>query len=296
MSVSTIVPLDHRAVMTVGGADREAFLQGLVSADLAPVSPETAVWGALLTPQGKFQHDFFAVAQDGRYLLDCEAGDRLMDFGRTLHKYKLRSAVDLGIADGWHVLAAFGGDRPAVEEGTVFADPRLPAAGWRILTPLSAEAVAAANGAALGTGADYDAMRIPAGLPDGARDMQPGKAILLENGFDELHGVDWQKGCFMGQELTARTKYRGLVKKRLFPVRLSVEGGDAPEPGTQVLLDGQDAGELKSVAGADALALLRLAKVKDSRDRNLPLVAGAATVAVEIPDWMSDVLQTEASA
>ncbi len=287
MSVSTIVPLEHRAVMTVGGADREEFLQGLVSADVTHVSPEQAVWGALLTPQGKFQHDFFAVAQDDRYLLDCEAGDRLMDFGRTLHKYKLRSAVDLGIAQGWRVLAAFEGEQPSVAEGVVFADPRLPGAGWRILTPLTADAVAEANGANLGTRADYDAMRIPAGLPDGARDMQPGKAILLENGFDELHGVDWRKGCFMGQELTARTKYRGLVKKRLFPVRLRVDGGAAPEPGAQVLLDGQDAGELKSIIGSDALALLRLAKVGDARSRNLPLTAGAATLEVDIPDWMS---------
>jgi len=296
MTVSTIVPLDHRAVMTVGGPDREEFLQGLVSADVTQVSAESAVWGALLTPQGKFQHDFFAVLQGDRYLLDCEAGDRLMDFGRTLHKYKLRSAVDLGIADGWRVLAAFGGGRPAVEDGIVFPDPRLPAAGWRILTPLGAEAVAQRNGAILGTKDDYDAMRIPSGLPDGTRDMQPGKAILLENGFDELHGVDWKKGCFMGQELTARTKYRGLVKKRLFPVRLAVASGDLPEPGTQILLDGQDAGELKSVAGGRALALLRLAKVRDAKEQDLPLLAGAATVAVEIPDWMDDVLQPDGSA
>jgi len=117
--------------------------------------------------------------------------------------------------------------------------------------------------------------------------MQPDKAILLENGFDELSGVDWEKGCYMGQELTARTKYRGLVKKRLLPVRfIAQEGGEKPGPGTQVLFDERDAGEIKSVAGGIGLALLRLDAIEKAEIVGLPLTAGGVALQIVLPDWV----------
>ena len=126
--------------------------------------------------------------------------------------------------------------------------------------------------------------------------MQPGKAILLENGFDELHGVDWDKGCYMGQELTARTKYRGLVKKRLFPVELSFHGSDRSlAPGSEVLWEGRAAGEIKTVVGTRALALLRLAQVRDAAAAGRPLSAAGADVQVRVPDWMAGVLGQDAA-
>ena len=116
-------------------------------------------------------------------------------------------------------------------------------------------------------------------MPDGSRDLTVDKALLLENGFDELNGVDWQKGCYMGQELTARTKYRALIRKRLFPVRVE---GALPAPGTSIHKDGQEVGELRSGSGTRALAMLRLDAVKAGQ----PLTADGASLVPEIPGWM----------
>jgi len=286
MTDKVLIPLTDRGVISVGGPDRVDFLQGLVSNDVERIKDGHAVWAALLTPQGKFRHDFFLVADGDTILIDCEGGDRLMDLGRTLHKYKLRSDVALGISEGWSVLAALG-DAPAVDDGVAFADPRHPDMGWRVLTPKSAQALADETGFSLGNRPDYDAVRIPLGLPDGSRDMLPDKAILLENGFDELSGVDWNKGCFMGQELTARTKYRGLVKKRLLPVRFG-PGAKAgvPEPGTQVLFDDRDAGEIKSVSDGVGLALLRLEAIEKAMAAGQPMTAGGVAVQVAAPAWL----------
>ena len=126
---------------------------------------------------------------------------------------------------------------------------------------------------------DYDALRIRLGVPDGSRDLEVERSTLLENGFDELGGIDWDKGCFMGQELTARTKYRGLVKKRLVPVEID---GPAPAPGTPVTADGKDAGVVRSVADGLGLglALIRLEHLE------APLSAGAARLTVRKPAWM----------
>ena len=115
------------------------------------------------------------------------------------------------------------------------------------------------------------------GVPDGSRDLQVEKAILLENGFDELHGIDWDKGCYMGQELTARTRYRGLIKKRLLPVRFD---GPTPAPGSQVTCEGKDAGTLCSSIGDRGLALLRLERLDG------PLLAGGTLLKPEPPDWI----------
>jgi hypothetical protein len=125
----------------------------------------------------------------------------------------------------------------------------------------------------------YDALRLGLGVPDGSRDLPVEKALLLESGFDELNGIDWQKGCYMGQELTARTKYRALIRKRLFPVRIE---GALPAPGTSIYKDGQEVGELRSGSGQRALAMLRLEAVTAGQK----LLAGDVGVLPEIPAWM----------
>ena len=142
-----------------------------------------------------------------------------------------------------------------------------------------AAALLAARGCAEAPVDAYEALRLELGVPDGSRDLPVEKALLLESGFDELNGVDWKKGCYMGQELTARTKYRGLVKKRLFPVRIE---GALPVPGTIVELEGQDVGELRSGAGDRAIAMLRL----DAARGDGPLTSGGARIVPEIPAWM----------
>lgn len=261
--------LAHRGVITVGGADRHAFLQGLVSNDVMRVDAEHALWSAFLTPQGKYLHDFFMIEIGEVLHLDCEGGDRLMDFGRRLHKFKLRSAVDLGVADGMAVVALWGdgiagalglegvpGAGRPFEGGAVYMDPRLAAAGARAMMPADAVAgVLAERGFEAATPEAYDRIRLELGLPDGSRDLVVEKSILLESNFDVLNGVDWDKGCYMGQELTARTRYRGLIKKRLMPVAVS---GAAPAPGTVLMRDGKEAGEMRSSRDGLGLALVRL--------------------------------------
>jgi len=297
MTENRYVKLSERGLITVGGPDRKEFLQGLISNDIEQVSPERAIWAALLTAQGKYLHDFFIVEIDDVFYLDCEA-ERLMDLGQRLSRFKLRAEVDLGIADGFGVWACYGpealaradlesdpGIARSLAEGTVYCDPRISDIGARAaLSAKSAGAYWQKLGIEPGSAADYDRLRISLGLPDGSRDMVVEKAILLENNFDPLHGVDWNKGCYVGQELTARTKYRGLIKKRLIPVEIS---GDTPEIGTQVTADGRDAGEVRSLAGGLALALIRRDKLDLSVEQGVPLVAGNATLTPRLPEWQS---------
>lgn len=276
--------LPHRSVISVAGADRVEFLQGLISNDTRKVAPGRAIWAALLTPQGRFLNDMFVADAGGdTFLLETER-DRAPALAKKLKMYTLRSKVtveDLGAS--MEVAAAFGDDAArALDLGlAAFADPRLETLGVRVLAPAGqASALLVARGFDEAPLAAYDALRLPLGVPDGSRDLQVEKALLLENGFDELNGVDWKKGCYMGQELTARTKYRALVKKRLFPVRVD---GPLPEPGTPVLRDGQEVGELRSGTGDRALAMLRL---DAASDHGAALTAAGARILPEIPSWM----------
>lgn len=285
--------LTDRGVLTVAGADRESFLQGLVSNDVAVAMQGQPVWAALLSPQGKYKHDFFILADGDRLLLDCEGGDRLMDLGRTLRKFILRSDVTLGIEKGVSAFVAWGEDAAGLSDakgvadfagGKCFTDPRLKSMGARILAPAEpARAALLDAGLAEGTVEAWHAWRIAMGVPDGSRDMDVEKSILLEAGFDELHGIDWKKGCYMGQELTARTKYRGLVKRRLVPVRVD---GDGASAGADITLDGRIVGTLKSVALPErmALATLRLDAIKQDKE---PLKSGDAVLVPDVPEWLS---------
>ncbi len=287
-------PLPHRGVLAVGGADRRGFLQGLISNDIEAVRPDRAAWAAMLTPQGKFLHEFFILERGDVLLLEGEAA-RLEDLKRRLGIYRLRAKVTLAIEDHLRVYAAIGdgaaqrlglaaaaGAAAPFADGMACVDPRLPAMGARVLLPAgTSEGVLADAGFAAAALADYDRLRITLGLPDGSRDLPVEKAILLENGFDELGGVDWNKGCYVGQELTARTRYRGLIKKRLLPVRIE---GPAPEAGTPLRLDDREAGEMRSAADEVGLALLRLEHLERARAEGLR--AGAARLFPDVPEWV----------
>jgi len=292
MAQANFVLLAERGILAVSGPDRRLFLQGLVSNDIEKVSQQRAVYAALLTAQGKYLHDFIMVEEGEAIWLDAEAA-RLADLKRRLSLYRLRAKVEIAERPELAVAAAFGDgalaalglpETPGAARpdggGVVLTDPRLAALGGRAILPRE-DLPAALAGAGLREAeiADYDRHRLALGIPDGSRDLVPEKSILLEAGFDELNGVDWQKGCYIGQELTARTKYRGLIKKRLFPVRID---GTAPPPGTMVTLDGKDAGEMRSAGDGLGLALLRLDCVATS----CALAADAATLTPLRPDWM----------
>lgn len=262
--------LPGRGVVEVTGEDRIPFLQGLVSNDVTRAAPGAAVWAALLTPQGKWLADFFILPDGARLLLDCarEAAPGLVT---SLSRFRLRSRVALRDASAeFAVHAGWGGATPP-EGATAAPDPRLPEAGWRALLPAPLPADATPD--------DYDRHRLSLGLPDGAPDMERERSVLLEGGFDELSGLSWSKGCYMGQELTARTKYRGLLKRRLFPVAVE---GPAPPPGTPVTRDGAEVGEMRSARDGQGLALLRI----EAAEAGAPLRCGEAVLTPRIPGWM----------
>jgi folate-binding protein YgfZ len=284
--------LDDRSILAVSGADRRIFLQGLVSNDVEKVGPRQACYAALLTAQGKYLHDFMMIELGGAVLLEAEAG-RLGDLKRRLSMYRLRAKAALDERPELAVAAVFGeGARAAMglsEEpgsarpfasGVAFVDPRLAALGVRCILP-NTDLRSALEGAGLAeTGFPvYDRLRLELGIPDGGRDLVPEKSILLEAGFDELNGVDWQKGCYVGQELTARTKYRGLIKKRLMPVEID---GPAPGPGTIVTAEGREVGEMRSSRDGLGLALLRIEPVVEGKH----LKAGDTTLVPAKPGWM----------
>jgi len=265
---------EQRGLVAISGDDRSEFLQGLVSNDVRRVAAGHAVYAALLTPQGRFLHDFFIAAIGDTLYLDCEA-QRRDDLRRRLSIYRLRSKAILTDATVEFAVALLYGadlrerlglnDEPGAakpwEGGVVYIDPRLPALGARAILPrVQAAEILARAAVAPGNAVDYDRLRLSLGVPDGSRDLPVEKAILLENGFDELHGIDWQKGCYMGQELTARTRYRGLVRKRLLPVEID---GPLPAPGTPVMAGDKEAGEMRSGIDGLGLALLRLEHLDD---------------------------------
>jgi folate-binding protein YgfZ len=264
--MAKLAALPRRGVIEIAGEDRVSFLQGLVSNDVTEAVPGRAVWTAMLTPQGKYLTDFFILTDGDRLLLDVELAQRGALVQR-LSRYRLRAKVTIRPADELSVFVAWDG-APAVDAITA-PDPRLPEAGWRILAtnPLAVTAEAA----------DWDRHRLAFGLPDGTRDHEPDKTLLLEAGFDELHGVSWTKGCYMGQELTARTRYRNLVKRRLVPVAVD---GPLPAPGTPVLRDGIEVGTMRSGLGQAGLAKLRLDALTGT------LECGDANLTPRVPAWM----------
>ena len=277
-----------RAFVRVVGDEAVEFLQGLISQDTHKITLDHTAYGALLTPQGKFLHDLFLTKLANGFLLECER-ERRIDLVTRLKRYRLRAKIDIEPDDDFAVAVIWGeGASAAVGlagqpgstfiEGTrtTYVDPRLAALGMRIID--APNALTAPSFAAESSVDAFRACRLALGIPEGSGDILVDRGFLLENGFDELNGVDWQKGCYVGQELTARTKYRGLVKRRLMPVRIE---GEPPEPGAKIEADGRDAGEIRSVAGEWALALIRLDAWRDGA----AMTSGTTTVIPQKPDW-----------
>ncbi|MDF1721490.1 MAG: hypothetical protein P1U65_12510 [Minwuia sp.] len=266
----TIVRIPDRGVLQIGGEAAEAFLQALVTNDVTDIPVGKAVYAALLTPQGKFLHDFFVTpAADGMSLLLEGEAPRLGDLKRRLTMYKLRSKVSIDDASAnWHVLAS-AGTIAAADGALVFDDPRHPAMGQRALWPVDLPLPDVSDDTA-----SYHARRVALGVPDGSRDIEVEKNFMLESRFDQVNGIDFRKGCYVGQEITARSKYRGNVRKMLLPCRVD---GDLPAAETEVTVDGKSVGTVRSGAGNHVLAMLRLDRPEGT------LLAGGATLTVTDP-------------
>jgi folate-binding protein YgfZ len=243
-----------RALLRIGGEEARDWLQSLVTNDVRRLAPGRGVYAALLSPQGKYLFDFLlADAGDGTVLLDA-AADRIGALGQRLGMYRLRRRVTVEPCALEVALVWGGAGAPEAPGALALRDPRAEGLGWRLYAPDAAAAVAAA-GAAPATRADWDALRVAQAVPESGVELIPEDSYILEAGFDRLNGVDFRKGCYVGQEVTARMRHKTELRKGL--VRVAVEG-EAPPPGTPVLdAEGRPAGQLFTVAGGEGLAHLR---------------------------------------
>ena len=286
MAAKRYLALTDRALVRIAGEDARGFLQDIISNDIEKLGPATAIHAALLTPQGKYLHDFFAFEHATAIHLDCEA-ERRDDLMKRLKRYRLRAKIDVEENDALNLFALTGdGVREMAGPfagGILYADPRLTELGARAALPEGGAAALEADGFEPMARDDYERLRIGHGVPDGSRDLVVDKALLLESGFEELAGVDFEKGCYVGQEVTARMKHRGLVRKRLLPVEID---GPAPAPGTAILRGETAVGEMRSSVEGQGLALLRLEDAERAAAGEVPLLAGEARVRPRKPDWI----------
>jgi len=292
------VVLQNRGVLKIEGADRYNFLQGLITQDIKSLTRDHAVYSAFLTPQGRYQYDFFMIEINDAIYLDVEI-NRMEDLLCRFKIYKLRSQVILSDeTSAWTVILLLG-DQPnnafeleadlgktlLYEAGIVYVDPRLKTLGLRSILPAHFDvSCLEAKGFRKAKFTEYDCLRLSLGVPDGSRDMKIDKAIPLECNLDELNAIGWKKGCYMGQELTARTKYVGLVRKRLIPV--IIEGEPPLDPEDPIIFEGEKMGYLHSRCENRGLALLRLEGLKKVILGKERLQLGETFLIPYIPDWM----------
>jgi folate-binding protein YgfZ len=267
--------LDDRAVISLSGPEARGFLQNLISNDVETLSPGAGLYAALLSPQGKIGFDFFLVEGDGALLLDvaATARDALL---KKLKLYRLRARVEIEARDQLCVHAALAGHpdnrpTPYADRAITFADPRHPALPARSIGAVQ-EMPAGLPGAA-----PYHALRLALGVPE-ASDFGFEKIFALDGGLDELHAISFEKGCYVGQELTARMKHRATSRKRPLPV---VADGVVPPPGTAVTQDG-DIGEIIASHGGHGFAAIRLDKWDAARGAE----TGGMAVTLTKPDWL----------
>jgi tRNA-modifying protein YgfZ len=280
--------LADRGVVKISGDDARDFLNGLVTTDVTQLRPGLGRFGALLTPQGKITTDFLITevpaGHGGGFLIDCPRAlaQALAD---KLGFYKLRAKVVVeNLSDSLGVLAAWDGD-PSVTPDLAFADPRSAALGWRILVPEElTQKVADLIGADLADSAAYDAHRIASGVPRGGLDFTYGDAFPHETNMDRLHGVDFDKGCYVGQEVVSRMQHRGTARTRMIRVTLD---GPAPEPGAAIVAGDKPVGTMGSTAGHNGLAMLRVDRAAEALAAGVPLTSGGLTLHLAEPDELS---------
>jgi folate-binding protein YgfZ len=278
--------LPDRGVVKVAGDDARRLLHGLVTADVAKLAPGQARFAALLTPQGKIIADFIVTEAEagdgGGFFLDCPRAlaETLVE---KLTFYRLRAKVSIEDLSATLGVVAIWGGTGTTASGLLYPDPRLPALGLRCILPppLAAEA-SAELGAALVEADVYEAHRVALGVPRGGQDFIYGDAFPHETDMDQLGGVDFTKGCYIGQEVVSRVEHRGSARTRVVPVAYD---GYAPEAGMPVMAGDKNVGTLGSAANGRAVAMLRLDRAEDALAAGVALIAGGVTLRVVKPDW-----------
>jgi folate-binding protein YgfZ len=266
--------LDDRALVSVSGPDAEQFLQNIVTADLDALRPGEAKPSALLTPQGKILFDFL-VSRNGEnaFQLECRA-DITDDFVRRLTLYKLRAKVEISKQHESLVTVSWGNESGASEpDSSWLRDTRFPHSSPARRTYEAK--------AAHGDAAAWHAFRIAYGVAESGADYALGDAFPHDVLLDQMGGVGFKKGCYVGQEVVSRMQHRGTARRRV----MIVSGDTLPVSGTDVAANGRALGTLGATAGGKALAILRIDRVKDALDAGTPIEAGGVAVSVAIPSW-----------
>jgi hypothetical protein len=277
--------LPDRGVLEVAGKDARKFLNGLITFDMGKVKHESACYAALLSPQGKIIVDFLVVGSappdDERFFLDCPRSLSTA-LAERLAFYKLRAKINMADrSDAVGVMALWDGAAGAAF-GLPYADPRLPGLGWRCIAAPKAAEAAAAFGAELTDAAAYEAHRIALGVPSGGLDFAYGDAFPHEADMDQLNGVDFRKGCFIGQEVVSRMEHRGSARTRVVPVAF---GGPPPTGGSAVTAGDKPVGTMGSTAAGRGLAMLRLDRVEEALAAGKALVADGTQLRLSKPAW-----------
>jgi hypothetical protein len=270
-------------VVRVSGEKAKSFLDNLITCDLGRVFPHTARLGALLTPQGKILFDFivFQAPEEigGGYYLDS-LKVFAPDLAKRLGFYKLRAKVAIeDLSDAMAVVAGWDEPRPEDEAGLVVEDPRLPDLGWRAIVAAQDAAEFAKDPADA-----YHARRIALGVPEGGRDFLFGDAFPHEALMDQLHGVDFDKGCYVGQEVVSRMQHRGTARTRLVPV--VYEGGFAADVGVEVMAGDKVLGKTGTGADGRGLLMIRLDRAADALSAGETIRAGGIPVQLQKPAWI----------
>lgn len=284
MSTSFVAPLPDRGVLQVSGYDARAFLHGLVTNDVEALKPGEARFAALLSPQGKILFDFFIYGKGESLLLDCPAA-QLSDLIKRLSIYKLRAKVVIEDVSSQFVVAAFWGESKTLGLAPVisaYADPRYEPMGWRLLVPREEVRALAGLTSAMESGADqYHAHRIALAVPEGGKDYTFGDTFPHEACYDQLNGVDFNKGCYVGQEVVSRMQHRGTARTRI----IAVEADGPLASGSDVTAGDYPIGKLGSVSGHRAIALVRLDRATEALEKGGSIDADGTALALKRPPW-----------
>jgi tRNA-modifying protein YgfZ len=280
MAKGHIAELPRRTVVCVSGPEAEKFLNDLVTNDLAALAANGAGYGGLLTPQGKILFDFVVFRDAEQFLFDLPMAIAA-EFIKRLGFYTLRAKVEISDLSTSHRIAAIWGSAgPPSIDGIVAADPRLPSLGYRVI--VQADGPITATDHAADSEAGYDAYRIALGIPEGGMDFSYGEAFPHDADMDQLGGVAFDKGCYVGQEVVSRMEHRGTARRRIVQVSAI---SPIPQPGTEISAEGSPVGAITSSADNAGLALVRLDRAKEAIDTGVPLLANDLPIEIKIPDW-----------
>lgn len=287
------IHLTDRAVVSITGEDASSFLQGLVTNDIEKATPEHTVFAALLSPQGKFLFDFFIAKTPDGYVLDTESARR-DELIKKLGMYKLRAKVNVEPTDhkviallneSAHTALGFSDETGATKkigDMIAYVDPRWLPMGVRMIAPANVTQDFLPIPTLEAELENYERVRLLHGIPESSKDAIFDRTIVLENGYDALGGIDYKKGCYVGQEVIARTTHRGVVRKKIFHVSAD---SNLPAFGTEIIAGDIPLGEMRSSCGHVGVALIRTEDWQQAIEQGKPATSAGIPLVITAPEW-----------